>query len=267
MPRPANQAYPPATNTATYKTVDTHGTGRLRDTSAGYGAPARRSIGRTAHDDRHLPGHRSRPYGPGMTFLTRFGVAGGLLGAVAVGVPGAIESFTGKATATSLILGVSPFLALPLIIALYLNQLAATGRLATVGYATNLIGLGLFGAAAYTLDVALIHLDHPTLTHLLHGPTRLALLGSALVFAVGSVLFGLSMVRARVYPRGAAWGYTVVLPLFAVSATLPYSPYKGVLHVLVAATLSWLCVALDRTLPTRAQPRRFGVAAGPGSRG
>jgi hypothetical protein len=181
-----------------------------------------------------------------MTFLSRFGVVGGVLSGLAIGVPGTIESFTGKATVPSLVLGVSPFLALPLLTALYLDQMRVAGRLGSVGYAVNLVGLGLFGAAAYTLDIALIHLDHPVLVQLLRGPTRAALSGSALVFIVGSVLFGLSMLRARVYPRGAAWGYTVVLPVFAVSATLPYSPYKGVLHVLVAAVLIWLSAALSR---------------------
>jgi hypothetical protein len=182
-----------------------------------------------------------------MTFLTRFGAAGGLLAALAIGIPGAIESFTGKTTPTSLVLGVSAFLAVPLLVALYLNQMPGAGRLGRVGYAVALIGTGLFGAAAYTLDTTLIHLDHAVVVELLHGPTRVALFGSALVFVVGSVLFGLSMVRAGVYPRVAAWGYTVILPVFALAAPLPYSPYKGVLHVLSAAVLIWLSLALPRT--------------------
>jgi hypothetical protein len=184
-----------------------------------------------------------------MTFLLRFGVLGGVLGGLAIAVPGAVESFTGKTTPTSFVLGVSPFLALPLLVALHLNQMRVAGRLGAVGYAVNLVGVGLFGAAAYTLDMALVHLDRAVRADLLHGPTRVALLTSAVVFVAGAVLFGLAMVRARVYPRVAAWGYTVVLPVFAVSASLPYSPYKGVLHVLAGGVLVWLAVALAAAAP------------------
>jgi hypothetical protein len=180
-----------------------------------------------------------------MTFLYRFGAAGGLLGGLAIGIPGVIESFTGKTTPTSFVLGLSPFLALPLLVALHLRQAPVSGRFGSVGYAVNLVGLGLFGAAAYTLDIALIHFDRPVVAHLLRGPTGVALIGSALVFAVGSVLFGLSMVRAGVHPRLAAWGYTIVLPVFALAAPLPYSPYKGVEHVLVAASLIRLAAGLS----------------------
>ena len=62
------------------------------------------------------------------------------------------------------------------------------------------------------------------------------------------MLFGLSMVRAGVYPRAAAWGFTVVLPVFALGASLPYSPYKGILHVLAAAVLIGLALALPRNV-------------------
>jgi hypothetical protein len=38
--------------------------------------------------------------------------------------------------------------------------------------------------------------------------------------------------------------YPVVLPAFSVSAILPYSPYKGVLHAAVAMLLIWLALSL-----------------------
>jgi hypothetical protein len=181
-----------------------------------------------------------------MTFLFRFGAASGLLAGVAIGIPGTIEAFTGKTTPTSFVLGLSPFVALPLLVALHLSQARVAGRLGAAGYAVTLVGTGMFGAAAYTLDIALIHFDRPVVTHLLRGLTGIAVLASALVFIAGCVLFGLSMVRAGVYPRLPAWGYAVVLPVFALSAPLPYSPYKGILHVLAAAVLIWLSLALAR---------------------
>jgi len=197
-----------------------------------------------------------------MTFLLRFGSVGGVLAGLALGVPGLIESFTGKTTLTGLFLGVSPFLALPLVVALYLSQARAAGRLATVGYPVILVGTGLFGAAAYTKDIALIHLDDAVVTRLLDGPTRVAFLGSAAVFIAGAVLFGLSMVRAGVLPRVPAWGFTLVLPAFAVVAGLPYGPYKGIMHALAAAVLIWLAVSVPGETPDGPQASLEAVRSG-----
>ena len=198
-----------------------------------------------------------------MAFLNRTGTAAGLLAGLAIGIPGLVESFTGKTTPTSFVLGLSGLVALPLLIAAYLNQAAQAGRLGRIGYTTNLIGLGLFGAAAYTLDIALIHFSKPVVRHLLSGPAGVALIGSVLVFAVGSALFGVSMLRAGVYPRLVAWGYTVVLPVFALAAPLPYSPYKGVLHVLASVVLIRLALALPRDVAQPTGPNPVPHAARP----
>lgn len=184
-----------------------------------------------------------------MTFLLRFGAVSGVLSGLFIALPGAIEAFTGETAATSFVLGISPALAIPLLTALYLGQAKATGRLGTVGYAVNLIGLGLFGGAAYSLNLALYFLDDAIVDDLAT-PTRIALLGSALVFVVGTLLFGLAMVRARVYPRLAAWIYAIAFPLFALAAPLPDSPLTSVLHVVVGATLVWLSSVLFTNLQT-----------------
>jgi hypothetical protein len=186
---------------------------------------------------------------PGMTFLLRFGACCGVLAGLFIAIPGAIEAFTGETAATSFILGLSPALAVPLLTALYLSQSRTAGRLGTIGYAVNLIGLGLFGAAAYTLNLALFYLDDSIVENLA-AATRIALLGSALVFVVGSLLFGIAMIRARVHPGPAAWAYAIALPLFALAAPLPDNPLTSALHVIVGATLGWLSAALPAELRT-----------------
>jgi hypothetical protein len=178
-----------------------------------------------------------------MTFLLRFGAACGVLSGLFIALPGGIEAFTGETAATSFVLGLSPALAMPLLTALHLGQMRAAGRLGSIGYAVNLIGLGLFGGAAFTLNMTLFYLDKAIVDDLA-GPTRIALLGSALVFIAGALLFGLSMVRARVYPRIAAWTYLIALPLFAFGARLPDTPLTSGLHVVVGTTLVWLSTAL-----------------------
>jgi len=106
------------------------------------------------------------------------------------------------------------------------------------------LGLGLFGGAAFTLNMALFYLDDSVVEDLA-ATTRLALLGSALVFAAGSVLFGIAMLRAHRYPRVPAWAYTTVLPVFALAGPLPDSLLTSLLHVAVGGTLVWLSTALS----------------------
>lgn len=179
-----------------------------------------------------------------MTPFIRFSAASGALCGLFIALPGAIEAFTGETTPTSFVIGISPALGPALLTALYLGQHARAGRFGIVAYAVNLIGLGLFGGAAFTANLALFYLDREALVDLLQGPTRLALVGSAAVFAIGSVLFAISLVRAKVYPRLPAWMYGIALPLFALAAALPDSLLTSSLHVLAGASLVWLAISL-----------------------
>jgi hypothetical protein len=185
-----------------------------------------------------------------MLTLVRIGALSGLVCGLFIATPGAVEAFTGETVATSAVLGVSPAFAAPLLVALHLAQAGVAGRLGAVGYALNLVGLGLFGGAAFALNLALVHLDPDVLKVLLAGPTRLALLGSAVVFVVGSILFGIAMLRARVLPRAPAAAYTLALPAFALLAPLPDTPLTSGLHVVVGLTLVWLSLALRARLGT-----------------
>lgn len=173
-----------------------------------------------------------------MNFLLRFGAISGALSGLFIALPAAVEGFVGETTATSLVIGVSPALAAPLLTALYLKQPRTT--LGTVGYVVNLVGLGLFGAAAYALNIVLFHLDKPTLA----APTVLVLTASALVFAVGTVLFAISLIRSGVHPLVPAWTYAIALPVFTFAARLPDTPLISALHVLVGGALVWLALSV-----------------------
>ncbi|MGM1058592.1 hypothetical protein, partial [Saccharothrix sp. Mg75] len=172
-----------------------------------------------------------------MDFLARFGAVCGVVAGVLIGVPGAVEGVTGETAATSLLIGLSPALAVPLLTALHLAQ--PRTRLGDAGYAVNLVGLGLFGAAAYSLNVVLFFLDVPPAA-----PTRAVLTASALVFAVGSALFGAAMIRARVHPPVPSWAYAVGLPVFTFATRLPDSPLTSALHVVAGGALAWLAVSV-----------------------
>lgn len=173
----------------------------------------------------------------------------GVLAGLLIALPGLVEAFTGETSATSVPLAFAPAFALPLLTALHRRQGPATGRLGTSAVTLNLIGLGLFGGAAFASNLVLFYLDDAIIEETLTGPTVPALLASAAVFAVGCALFGASMIRARVFPRIPSWGYAVVLPLLAFLTAFPESLLTSTLHILVGAILIWLSAALWRTVP------------------
>ncbi|GII60297.1 hypothetical protein Skr01_03820 [Sphaerisporangium krabiense] len=189
-----------------------------------------------------------------MRSFMRFSAITGVLCGLFVAVPGAIEAFTSETAPTGFVLGVAPSLAVPLVTGLYLGQRTRAGGFGLVGYAAQVIGLGLFGGAAYTLNLALFYLDPAALGALLQGPTRAALLGSAAVFAAGTALFAVSMLRAGVHPRVPVVGYGVALPLFALLAPLPDTALTSALHVVAGACVVWLSASL--------WPRRAAAPAG-----
>ncbi|MFC8428260.1 hypothetical protein [Streptomyces sp. NPDC057253] len=182
------------------------------------------------------PAHPARP-----------GALCGVLAGLLIALPGLVEAFTGETAATSVLLAFSPAFALPFLTAVHQWQSPVPHRFAETAYLVNLIGLGLFGGAAFASNLVLFFLDDDTVKAQLTGPTRPALLGSAVVFAVGSALFGAAILRARRLPTVPAWGYAVVLPLFAFLPAIPDSVFTSALHVVVGVLLIWLSMALWHT--------------------
>ena len=176
-------------------------------------------------------------------WLLRFGAVCGVVLGLSIGVPGAIEAFTGETTATSLVIGLGAAFGPPALTALYLYlhpHRGGAGRFGAVAYALNAIGLGLFTGVAFALNVVLFFLAESTVDDVLTGPTGAAVRLAGIVFVTGTVLFGATMIRSRVFPRLAAWGYTVTLPLLALLAPLPDTLFTSAVHVLGAASLIWL---------------------------
>lgn len=170
----------------------------------------------------------------------------GALSGLLIALPALVETFTGETSATSVALALAPAFALPLLTGLQLRQSTATGRFGDLARTVNLIGLGLFGGAAFASNLVLFYFADDVVEETLTGPTLPVFLGSAAVFAVGCALFGAALIRARVFPRTPSWGYAVVLPLFAFLTGLPDSVLTSALHIVVGVILLWLSAALWR---------------------
>ncbi|SDI46478.1 hypothetical protein SAMN05192558_104352 [Actinokineospora alba] len=177
----------------------------------------------------------------------RFSAVCGVLAGLLIAIPGLYDGLAGETALTSFLLGLSPAFAIPLAVALHLRQSHVQGGFGAVAYGVNMVGLGLFAGAVFTLNMAFYFLDDATVAMLRQGPTNTALLLAGAVFAVGSVLFSVSLVRAKVFPTVPAWGYMSVV-LLPVAARLPESPATGAVHTVVGATMVWLGIALWTSL-------------------
>lgn len=191
--------------------------------------------------------------------LLRFGAVAGVFSGLSLGVPGIIEAFTGETTGTSFAvgLGVAAF-GLPALFAFYLHQADVAGRFGAVAFAVNAIGLGLFAAATFAFNNVLFFLDDAVSDAVLDGPTMWPLAVTGLTFIVGTVLFGISMLRSGVMPRAAAVGYSVALPMIAALGTLDDSLINSLAHLLASSSLNalsahvWRGTATSRPKTTRA---------------
>ncbi|WP_203905942.1 hypothetical protein [Rhizocola hellebori] len=189
-----------------------------------------------------------------MLWLLRFGAVCGVVLGLSLGVPAAVEAFTGETAATSFVIGLGTAFGAPALTAIYLRHRRAAGSFGAIAYAVNLIGLGLFSGVGFTLNLALFYLDPAVVEDLLAGPTRFAFLGSAVVFVVGTVLFGVSLLRAGVFAKVPSLGYAGTLSLLALLAPLPDSVFTSGVHVLAGASLVWLSWSVwqaDEPLPAR----------------
>jgi hypothetical protein len=195
--------------------------------------------------------------------LPRFSAASGLLAGLFLAVAGFISIFTGKTAGAAFVIALVPALAIPLLVAVYHQRNAdVPGVFGPVAYGLNLLGLGLFSGAVFTIDAALFYVATPVRDHLKHEPTFAALLGSAALFAVGSVLFGVFLLRTRAYPRPLCVAYIVFPALLAALSPLPESPLKNAVHCLAGLTIAWLAITLWRTTPAR-HPRPAAAARPP----
>ncbi|MFC6081230.1 hypothetical protein [Sphaerisporangium aureirubrum] len=191
------------------------------------------------------------------TWLPRFGVICGVLMGLSLGPPALVEAFTGETAATSFVIGLGTAFGPPALTALYLHHATAAGRFGVAAYAVNVLGLTLFGAVAFSLNIVLFFLDEATAARLLAGPTRFALLACAVVFVAGTLLFAASMLRSRRFPRVPVYAYALSLPLLAFLARLPDTPLTSALHVIAATTLIWLSLtAWPRDPSTRTHAYR-----------
>lgn len=114
---------------------------------------------------------------------------------------------------------VSPLFGLGAIVGVYLFQRSAAGVYGAVAFVVVFLGLALVTSLDFFGAFIRLELTEDVRDELLEGTAGLAMAVSALVFLAGVVMFGISLLRSRVYPRPAGWLFMtgfVFIPLVEV---------------------------------------------------
>jgi hypothetical protein len=139
----------------------------------------------------------------------------------------------------------SPFFALFLTIALYLKQRAESGVLGGVAFIVLFIGLTTLVSLDYYGAFIRIHLPDAIIEQIEEGSSAPVFVGSLFTFLIGEILFGVSVMRAGVYPKIPAVLFMVGLLPVALHPTGIFSESVVTLGATaVGIALIWWGVSL-----------------------
>lgn len=114
---------------------------------------------------------------------------------------------------------ISPLFGLGAIVGAYLWQREEAGRTGAAAFVVVFIGLALVTSLDFFGAFIRLELSEDLRDQLLEGSPGVAMAVSGVIFLVGVITFGTSLIRSGVYPKGAGWlfmiGFTFV-PLVEV---------------------------------------------------
>jgi hypothetical protein len=114
-----------------------------------------------------------------------------------------------------------PVLGLLVLTGAYLRQREESGVLGGVAYLVSFVSMGFVAGVDFTRRYILVQLPPEVVSELFMGPTRLLFLACGVGFLAGVLLFGISTLRAGVFPRAAILLYVVGFVPYALSPFFP----------------------------------------------
>jgi len=138
---------------------------------------------------------------------------------------------------------ISPLFGLFAILGIYLWQRERSGVFGAVAFSVVFIGLALVMSLDYFGAFIRLRLPEDTMAQLMDGPAGLIAGISALIFLVGEILFGISVLRAGVFSRIAAWLFMVGFVPMTLFELLPNTVVWGG-SVLAGVGIIWWGLSL-----------------------
>lgn len=150
---------------------------------------------------------------------------------------------------------ISPLLALLLTVGLYLRQRRESGVFGGLAFIMLFFGLCLIVALAYFGAFMFHELPEEVVDRLMDGPSGPVFIGSILIFVIGELLFGISVIRAGVFSRIAAVLFMIaMIPTVLHLADIFPESVVVISSILAGAALIWWSVELYRLASNEGEP-------------
>ncbi|HUW14037.1 MAG TPA: hypothetical protein VM537_30210 [Anaerolineae bacterium] len=117
----------------------------------------------------------------------------------------------------------SPLLALFVVVAIYLRQREESGLFGGVAFVVMFIGLALVVSLDYFGAFIRLQLPEVIAEQLMEGPSGTVVAVSALIFLLGEIMLGISVVRAGVFSKIAAVFFMIGLIPVPLAGVFPDS--------------------------------------------
>jgi hypothetical protein len=114
-----------------------------------------------------------------------------------------------------------PILGLLVLTGAYLRQREESGILGGVAYIVGFLSMGFIAGIDFTRRYILVQLAPDVVQALFAGQLRLFFVACGVAFLTGVLLFGVSSLRAGVFPRGAILLYVVGFVPYSVPGLFP----------------------------------------------
>lgn len=115
----------------------------------------------------------------------------------------------------------SPFLALLFAVGLYLRQRRETGVFGGVAFIVLFMGLATVVSLDYYAAFIAPYLPEGMVEQILEGPAGVVAMISGLTFLIGEILFGISVIRAKVFSKIASILFMVGMFLVPLGEVFP----------------------------------------------
>jgi hypothetical protein len=117
----------------------------------------------------------------------------------------------------------SPLFGLFAILGIYFWQRVQSGRFGAVAFIVVFTGLVLVTALDYFGAFIRLEIPPDVMTQIMEGSTGMVAAFSGLIFLVGEILFGISAIRAGVFPKAAVWLFMIGFIPVPLVEVFPFS--------------------------------------------
>ncbi len=147
----------------------------------------------------------------------------------------------------------SPLFALFLSVGLYLRQRRESGVFGGLAFILLFLGLSLVISLAYFGAFMVHEIPEEVVDRLMEGPSGPVFIGSILIFVIGELLFGISVIRSGVFSRIAAVLFMIaMIPTVLHLADIFPESVVVINSILAGAALIWWSVELYRLASSEA---------------